>query len=163
MSGEVPASSRVHLNAAPDVENTSNRNAGFSRQEAGHGERPPYECGVPEDLSRAVPSRIEQLFELAVSSKLLLIGRETLRRNKSHLHFVLIATDIIASHRAEVLADFKHYPVVQHFTAADFVRLFQIEGAKTVGFAKSELAKSIYAELKPHRINEPLHPSKSGK
>jgi hypothetical protein len=49
---------------------------------------------------------------------------------------------------------------VQHFTSADFERLFKIKGAKTVGFAKSDLAKSIYAELKPHRINEPLHPSK---
>ena len=112
-------------------------------------------------MSGEVPaSRIEQLFELAVSSKLLLIGREALRRNKSYLHFVLIATDIIANHREEVLADFSHYPVVQHFTAADFERLFQIKGAKTVGFAKSDLAKSIYAELKPYRINEPLHPSK---
>jgi len=68
-------------------------------------------------MSGEVPaSRIEQLFELAVSSKLLLIGREALRRNKSHLHFVLIATDIIAKHRAEVLKDFIHYPVVQQFT-----------------------------------------------
>jgi hypothetical protein len=73
---------------------------------------------------------------------------------------VLIATDIIANHREEVLADFKHYPVVQHYPAADFERLFKIKGAKTVGFAKSELAKSIYAELKAYRINQPLHPSK---
>jgi hypothetical protein len=103
---------------------------------------------------------VEQLFALAVQSKLLLIGREALRRSKSHLHFVLIATDIIANHREEVLVDFKHYPVVQQFTAADFERLFKIKGAKTVGFAKSELAKSIYAELKAYRINQPLHPSK---
>ena len=103
---------------------------------------------------------VERLLELAVESKLLLIGREALRRNKSHLHFVLIATDIIANHREEVLADFKHYPVVQYYAAADFERLFQIKGAKTVGFAKSDLAKSIYAGLKPYRINEPLHPSK---
>jgi hypothetical protein len=103
---------------------------------------------------------VEQLFALAVQSKLLLIGREALRRSKSRLHFVLIATDIIANHREEVLADFKHYPVVQHFTAADFERLFKIKGAKTVGFAKSDLAKSIYAEFKAHRINQPLHPSK---
>jgi hypothetical protein len=103
---------------------------------------------------------VERLFEIAVESKLLLIGREALRRSKSHLHFVLIATDIVANHREEVLADFKHYPVVQHFSAADFERLFKIKGAKTVGFAKSDLAKSIYAELKPYRINEPLHPSK---
>jgi hypothetical protein len=103
---------------------------------------------------------IEQLLALAQESRLLLIGREAVRKNKSHLHFVLIATDIIANHREEVLAENKHYPVVQHFTAADFARLFQIEGAKTVGFAKSELAKSIYAELKAYRINAPLHPSK---
>ena len=103
---------------------------------------------------------VEQLFALAVQSKLLLIGREALRRSKSHLHFVLITTDIIANHREEVLADFKHYPVLQHYTAADFERLFKIKGAKAVGFAKSNLAKTIYAELKTHRINQPLHPSK---
>jgi hypothetical protein len=103
---------------------------------------------------------VEQLFALAVQSKLLLIGREGLRRNKSRLHFVLIATDIIARHRDEVLADFKHYPVVQRYSAADFERLFKLEGAKTVGLAKSDLAKSIYAELKAYRLNQPLHPSK---
>ena len=108
----------------------------------------------------ALTSTLESLFEQALQSKLLLIGRETLRRNKSHLHFVLIATDIIAHHRAEVLKDFMHYPVVQHFTAAEFERLFQMKGAKAIGFAKSVLAKSIYAELKQFRINEPLHPSK---
>jgi hypothetical protein len=53
-------------------------------------------------------SRVGQLFERALQSKLLLIGRETLRRSKSRLHFVLITTDIIANHREEVLADFKH-------------------------------------------------------
>ena len=112
-------------------------------------------------MSEEIPaSPVEQLLGLAVESKLLLIGRESLSRNKSYLHFVLIATDIIANHREEVLKNFIHYPVVQHFAAADFDRLFKIKGAKTVGFAKSELAKSIYAELKAYRINAPLHPSK---
>lgn len=84
-------------------------------------------------MSGEVPApRIEQLMEIAVSSKLLLIGREALRRSKSHLHFVLIATDIIPSHRDEVLADCKHYPVVQHFTATDFERLFKLKGAKSL-------------------------------
>jgi hypothetical protein len=113
-------------------------------------------------MSGEVPTQlVEQSFALAVESKLLLIGREALRRNKSHLHFVLIATDIIANHREEVLADFKHYPVVQRYTAADFERLFKIKGAKAVGFAKSELAKSIYAELKAYRINQPVTPGGS--
>jgi hypothetical protein len=112
-------------------------------------------------MSGEIPTPlIEQLLALALESRLLLIGREAVRKNKSHLHFVLIATDIIAKHREEVLAENKHYPVVQHFTAADFERLFKIEGAKTVGFAKSEIAKSIYAELKSYRINAPMHPSK---
>ena len=112
-------------------------------------------------MSGEIPDApVEQLLGKAMEAKLLLIGREALRRNKSHLHFVLIATDIIASHREEVLKNFIHYPVVQHFTAADFDRIFKIKGAKTVGFAKSELAKSLYAELKTHRINQPLHPSK---
>ena len=31
-----------------------------------------------------------------------------------------------------------------------------LKGAKVVGFAKSGLAQSIYAELKQHRINKPL-------
>ncbi len=84
-----------------------------------------------------------------------------MRANKSNLHFVLITTDIIAeASREEVLKDFTHYPVVQHFTAADFEKFFNIKGAKAVGFAKSGLAQSIYAELKAHRINQPLHPSK---
>ena len=103
---------------------------------------------------------VEPLLARAVESKLLLIGREALRRSKSHLHFVLITTDIIANHREEVLADFKHYPVVQHYSAADFERLFKIKGAKAVGLAKSDLAKAIYAGLKAYRINQPLHPSK---
>ena len=112
-------------------------------------------------MAEEIPAApIEQLLALALASKLLLVGREAVRKNKSHLHFVLIATDIIANHREEVLAENKHYPVVQHLTAADFERLFQIEGAKTIGFAKSELAKSIYAALKTYRINAPMHPSK---
>jgi hypothetical protein len=103
---------------------------------------------------------VEELFAQALEAKLLLIGREALRKNKSHLHFVLITTDIIANHREEVLKNFMHYPVVQHYTAADFERMFKMKGAKAVGFAKSGLAKNIYAALKPYRINEPLHPAK---
>jgi hypothetical protein len=103
---------------------------------------------------------VERLFDFVLKSRGLLVGRDTLRRNKGRLHFVLITTDIADSSREEVLKDFMHYPVVQHFTAADFERLFKIKGAKAVGFVKSGLAQSIYAELKPHRINQPMHPSK---
>jgi hypothetical protein len=91
---------------------------------------------------------------------ILLIGREKLRHNKGRLHFVLVTEDIAESVRAEILLDFKHYPVVQYFTAGDLEKFFGIKGAKAVGFAKSGLAQSIYAELKAHRINQPVTKSK---
>jgi hypothetical protein len=49
---------------------------------------------------------------------------------------------------------------VQHYVAADLEKHFAIKGAKTIGFAKSGLAQSIYAELKSHRINRPMEPQR---
>ena len=103
----------------------------------------------------SAPHPVERLFPFVIKTKSLLVGRDTLRANKGKLHFVLITEDIAESSREEVLKDFTHYPVVQHFTAADFEKFFGIKGAKAVGFAKSGLAQSIYAELKAHRINKP--------
>ena len=97
-------------------------------------------------------SSVERLFPFVLRAGILLIGREKLRHSKGKLHFVLITDDIAENHREEVLADFKHYPVVQHFVAADLEKFFKIKGAKAIGFAKSGLAQSIYAELKGHRI-----------
>lgn len=108
----------------------------------------------------AQPHRVERLFPFVLKTRALLVGRDTLRANKGRLHFVLIAEDIADASREDVLKDFTHYPVVQHFTAADFERFFAVKGAKAVGFAKSGLAQSIYAELKAFRINLPLHPAK---
>jgi hypothetical protein len=42
----------------------------------------------------------------------------------------------------------------------DLEKFFGIKGAKTIGFAKSGLAQSIYAELKEYRINKPMNPTK---
>lgn len=114
---------------------------------------------APSSLSGSATG-VERLFPFVLKSKGLLIGRDTLRANKGKLHFVLITTDIAATSREEVLENFSHYPVVQHFTAADFETFFNVKGAKAVGFVKSGLAQSIYAELKAYRINRPLHPSK---
>ncbi|HEY6166786.1 MAG TPA: hypothetical protein VI454_02015 [Verrucomicrobiae bacterium] len=104
---------------------------------------------------------VERLFPFALRSRILLIGRDTLRRSKRKLHFVLITRDVSDNSRAEVLADFAHYPVVQHYTAADLEKFFGIKGAKVIGFGKSPLAQSIYAELKEHRINKPASGSDS--
>ena len=103
---------------------------------------------------------VERLFPFVLRAKILMIGRETLRANKGKLHFVLITEDISESVRAEILLDFKHYPVVQHYGPADLEKFFGIKGAKTIGFTKSGLAQSIYAELKAHRINQPMTKSR---
>ena len=116
---------------------------------------------IPAEDSGVV-KKIERLFPFVVKTRALLVGRDTLRANKGKLHFVLITTDIAEASREEVLRNFTHYPVVQHFTAADFERFFNVKGAKAIGFTKSGLAQSIYAELKAYRINQPLNPSKPG-
>jgi len=115
------------------------------------------------DSEPVQPHPVERLFPFVLKTRALLVGRDTLRANRNKLHFVLITTDIADASREEVLKDFTHYPVVQYFTAADFERFFAVKGAKAVGFTKSGLAQSIYAELKAHRINKPfLQPKAPG-
>ena len=99
---------------------------------------------------------VERLYPFVLRSRILLVGREKLWHSKSKLHFVLITEDIAERVRAEVLSDFTHYPVVQHYVPADLEKFFGVKGAKTIGFAKSGLAQSIYAELKEYRINQPV-------
>jgi hypothetical protein len=103
---------------------------------------------------------VERLFPFVLRAGILMVGRDTLGRNKGRLHFVLITEDISEAVRDEIMADFKHYPVVQHYGPADLEKHFGIKGAKTIGFTKSGLAQSIYAELKEHRINQPVTPTK---
>ena len=103
---------------------------------------------------------VERLFPFVLKARILLIGRDTLRRSKSKLHFVLVTTDLSEGSRAEILADFSHYPIVQKYTSTELDTFFGIKGAKVIGFAKSQLAQSIYAEMKEARVNQPLAPKK---
>jgi len=105
-----------------------------------------------------VAKPVERLFPFVVRSRILLVGRDTLRRSKSKLHFVLITLDISEQSRAEVLSNFAHYPVVQYYTSAELEQFFGLKGTKVLGFAKSGLAQSVYAELKQHRLNKPAKP-----
>jgi hypothetical protein len=105
---------------------------------------------------------VERLFPFVLKARILLIGRDTLRRSKSKLHFVLITTDLSEGSRAEILKDFAHYPIVQKYTSTELNTFFGIKGAKVIGFAKSNLAQSIYAEMKESRINQPLTPKPAG-
>ena len=101
---------------------------------------------------------VERLFPFVMRSRNLLVGRETLLRSKRRLHFVLITDDLSEKSRAEVLSDFAHYPVVQRYRSAELEAFFGLKGTKVIGFAKSGLAQSIYAELKEHRLNKPPRP-----
>ena len=101
---------------------------------------------------------VERLFPFVIRSRILLVGRETLGRSKSKLHFVLITHDLSEQSRAEVLSDFSHYPVVQHYTSEELEQFFGLKGTKVLGFGKSGLAQSIYAELKQYRLNKPAKP-----
>jgi hypothetical protein len=104
---------------------------------------------------RASGKSVERLFPFVVRARMLLVGRETLARSKRQLQCVLISEDISDGTKQEVLRDFKDYPIIQHFQSAQFEEFFGVRKAKVVGFKKSSLAKSIYAELKEFRINAP--------
>jgi hypothetical protein len=98
---------------------------------------------------------VERLFPFALRARILVVGRDTLLRGKGGLHFILVTTDLSEQSRKRVLADFSHYPVVQRYASADLERFFELRGTKVVGFKKSGLAQSIYAELKEDRLNKP--------
>src|ERR1700681_2917269 len=108
--------------------------------------------------SPASSRSVERLFPFVLRARILLVGRETLERSKSKLHFVLITDDISENSRGQILSDFEHYPVVQHYITGELENFFGVKGAKVVGFQKSGLAQSLYAELKGYRINSPVTP-----
>lgn len=114
-------------------------------------------AGVMKKAALVKP--VERLFPFVLRSGILLVGRETLLRSKSKLHFVLITTDLSENSRAEILSEFAHYPIVQHYQSEDLEKHFGLKGAKVIGFAKSGLAQSLYAELKQHRLNPPAKKS----
>jgi hypothetical protein len=98
---------------------------------------------------------VERLFSFVLRSRILIVGRDSLARSKGRLHFVLITRDLSATSRAQILSAFAHYPVVQQYTTEELEKFFGIHGAKVIGFKKSDLAQSLYAELKECRINSP--------
>lgn len=107
---------------------------------------------MTKDQDQAKP--VERLFPFVLRARILLVGRETLLRSKSKLHFVLITDDLSEQSRKEILSEFAHYPIVQRYTSAQLEQFFRLQGAKVLGFAKSGLAQSIYGEMKEHRINK---------
>ena len=119
---------------------------------------------MPKVPKAPKPSKpVERLFPFVVRARLLIAGRESLARTKRQLQCILISEDISESSRAEILRAFADYPVLQRYSSAQFEEYFGIRNAKVVGFKKSSLAKSIYAELKEFRLNKPIPgPEKQG-
>jgi hypothetical protein len=111
----------------------------------------------PEPESAPPGKPVERLFPFVLRSRCVIAGSDVLARSKSRLHFILVAEDIAENVRAQVLSDFAFYPVVQRYTGADLEAFFAVKGAKVLGFTKSGLAQSIYAELKAYRINQPVN------
>jgi hypothetical protein len=109
------------------------------------------------DEENSMPAKsVERLFPFVLKARALIVGRDTLERSKSRLHFILITKDISENSRAQILSEYTHYPVVQCYTEADLEKFFALKSTKLIGFAKSGLAQSIYAELKIYRINKPV-------
>ena len=108
---------------------------------------------MTKDQDQAKP--VERLFPFVLRARILLVGRETLLRSKSKLHFVLITDDLSELSRKEILSEFAHYPIVQRYTSAELEGFFGLQGTKVIAFAKSGLAQSIYSEMKEYRINKP--------
>ena len=102
---------------------------------------------------------VERMFPFVLRARLLLIGREVLARSKRKLHFVLITQDLSDNSKEKIIKEFSAYPIVQHYLSQDLEQHFGVRGAKVLGFAKSTLAQSIYAELKPFRVNSPAAPA----
>lgn len=109
-------------------------------------------------MSQTPNSGVERLFPFVLRARILIVGRDVLRRSKSQLQFVLMTTDLSENSRDEILREYRHYPVVQLYTSQEVERHFGLRGTKVVGFRKSTLAQSIYAEMKPYRVNKPLTP-----
>jgi hypothetical protein len=103
---------------------------------------------------------VERMFPFVLRARILIIGREALHHSKSKLHFVLLTHDVSPASKDKILKDYAYYPVVQHYTSEDLEKHFGVKGAKVLGFSKSTLAQSIYAELKPYRVNRPATPVK---
>ncbi len=103
---------------------------------------------------------IERLFPFIKRARALIVGQHVILRSKSQLQFILITHDISDRGKSEALRKFKHYPIVQRFRSKDILEHFDLRGVKLLGFRKSGLSKSLYAELKKYRINEPVQPKK---
>ena len=97
---------------------------------------------------------VERLFTFAKRAAVLMPGFDNIKGKKSDLHFVLVTTDIAENSLKKVLAEFQHYPIIQAYDSEGIEAHFDLHNCKILGFAKSDIAKSIYQEMKELRLNK---------
>jgi len=118
-------------------------------------ENPPQDGSAGMIPTNKAAKPVERLFPFVLRSRILVVGRETLWRSRSKLHFVLVTEDISQNSLQEILKDFAPYPVLKKYVSEDLEKHFGIKNAKVIGFKKSGLAQSLYAEMKEKRLNKP--------
>lgn len=102
---------------------------------------------------RKKPSNIASLFGFALRTKQYIVGRDSLKRNKRKLLFVLVTEDL-ATNGQKFVADYMNdLPVVQKFTMEELEEQFHLSGVKIIGFLKTDLTRSLYNALKDWRMN----------
>ena len=97
---------------------------------------------------------VERLFTFAKRAAVLIPGFDNIKGRKSDLQFVLVTTDIADNSLKKVLDEFQHYPIVQDYDTETIEEHFNLQNCKVLGFAKSDIAKSIYQEMKAKRLNK---------
>ncbi len=110
---------------------------------------------MPQKTKAGAAKPVERLYPFARRARAVLDGRPALRANVRRLHFVLVAEDLSEAVRAAVEEEFGHVPIVQRHRAAQLAELLGISGGRIVGFLKSAIARSIYSEMKDHRVAAP--------
>ncbi|MBI3882369.1 MAG: hypothetical protein HY301_20210 [Verrucomicrobia bacterium] len=97
---------------------------------------------------------VERLFPFALRSGAVVVGRDSLRRQKRKLHFLLVTTDLAENSRHEFDRDFPGTNVVTRYTAEEIERHFHFKGTKVLGFKKAPITFAIYRELRDLVANE---------
>lgn len=103
-----------------------------------------------------------RLFPFARRARIAIAGRGQAARKHKRLEFVLITTDLSANSRQETLRLFPDTPIIEYLESTAIEQLLGMKNTKVVGFLKSDLARSIFRELKEKRVAPDPPPTADG-